>query len=97
MSQHTRGRAMSVAPPRPVVEIAADGQATIARMKTDAERLRDLGAEAKAGLAQAVANAEAMIGQMFEAGAKAVCEKLDELERVVGHKEPEIKNGNPPK
>ena len=71
-------------PPRPVIDIAADGQATIARMRTDAEKLRDLGTEAAAGLAQTIANAEAMIGQMFEAGAKAVCEKLDELDRAVG-------------
>lgn len=82
----TLGRAQS--PPRrlvnrPIVEIANDGKATLARMRTDAERLRDLGNEARAGIENAAAKAQTMLDQIFEAGAKAVCEKLDQVEKAI--------------
>lgn len=101
-----RGRADM---PRPVKEIVTDGEQTLARIRDDAQRLRDLGAEAKAGVEVAVKKAEATaaqilegIGQMFETGAKSVCEKLDQIERGAFPKKPvdhepapTIKNGNP--
>ena len=81
----TMGRAMSATPktPRPIVDIADDGKATIARMKVDAERLRQLGAEAEATVGVAVARAEDMLGRLFEAGARAVCERLDQLDKAI--------------
>jgi DNA-binding PadR family transcriptional regulator len=72
---------------RPIVDITADGKATLERIRSDSERLRDLGNEAKASVSQAVARAEelvdSMIARLFENGAKVMREKIEEIERAI--------------
>ena len=96
---------MPIVAPRALDAIAAEGQQSLARIRDEAQRLRDLGTEAKEKIEATAKHAEVAlgqifegIGQIFETGAKSVCEKLDELEKGVRSKAavtPIIKDGNP--
>jgi hypothetical protein len=78
----SRGRAMPTTDARPITAIADETTTTISRMRSDAERLRELGREARARVDHAVQTADQMLGNIFETGAKHLCEKLDELEKA---------------